>query len=375
MNQSFPPPSPPIAQPQPRIVHEAETQRQHVRIQMPISIDVGGTVFDVPDWSVGGIAIRNLEPQRSVETIFDGRLLFPLQGFDFAIPVRCEVRHLTNGITGCRFIDVMPSQIAFLQYLVGAYLSGELVSSGDVLSINARNNFAPQRKSPAKAPGLTQRAVGAIRRLVAAAIFALLGLGLIGYVAAAVYQRLYVSSFEGYVGTAASSYVRAPSDGVIETLPLKAMDQVKHNAVVGTLADPEGHTQNLLADCDCVVVATPAPQGSVVQRGSPVAVLASADSSLLFVVRAPSRRATGLAIGNRAVIAMFNGEASTGGTVVGIERYTPIDYSTERGAPSLESYVVILIKPDRNYTLADYGEPIQVRIDQLQLFMRQTPNP
>ncbi|MBL8583196.1 MAG: HlyD family secretion protein, partial [Rhizobiaceae bacterium] len=162
---------------------------------------------------------------------------------------------------------------------------------------------------------------------------------------------------------------------VIDTLSLNAMDEVTRNEVVGTLTDPEGRAQNLVAGCDCVVVATPTPLGSVVQRGSPVAVLASPDSSVIFTVRAPSRQATGLAVGNRAAITLFNGEPATGGTVTSIERYTPIDYSTERGAPSLESYVVIQIKPDREYTLADYGEPIRVRIDRLQLFARPPAQP
>lgn len=369
MNQNFVPAPRPETR-QPRIVHEAETQRQHVRIRIPIGIEVDGKQFEVPDWSVGGIGIRDLKPERSVGTVFEGRLQFPLQGFDFNIAVICEVRHVTDGITGCRFIEIENSQTAFLQYLVGAYISGELVTSGDVLSINARQNFGPERKAAKKGAGKTERTMDAIRRGVSVGLLVLLGLGLTGYVAAAVYQRLNVSTFDGYVGTPASSYVRAPSDGVIESLPLKAMDRVVRDSVVGTLTDPEGRSQNLIAGCDCVVVATPTPPGSVVQRGSPVAVLAAPDSSVIFTVRAPSRQATGLSVGNRAAITLFNGEPATGGTVIAIERYTPIDYSTERGAPSLESYVVIQIKPDRPYTLADYGEPIRVRIDRLQLFAR-----
>lgn len=355
------------SKPLPRMVHEAETQRQHVRVQIPIRIALESGEFVVPNWSVGGVAIENMTPPRTVGEVFHGQLVFPLDGYEFAVPVVCDVRHVTGTVTGCQFVELAPTQLALLQYLVGAYVSGELVTSGDLMSITNRQNFTPSRDKGSKTTAGEQRGTE-IRRLLSIALLGLFGAALTLYVAMAVYMRVYVSAFEGFVGTPASSYVRAPSDGVIDGLDLKPMDLVSRGTLVGSLSDPEGRRQDLVATCDCVVVAMPAPPGSVVQRGSPVAVLTAPTSPVVFVVRARSQDAVGVEIGDRAAVTFYNGEPATGGTVVGIERYTPIDYSTERGSASPMSYVVMQIRPDRPYTLENYGEPVRVRIDRLQLF-------
>ena len=41
----------------PQIVHEAEIHRQHVRLRIPIAVEVDGTRFTVDDWSMGGFGV------------------------------------------------------------------------------------------------------------------------------------------------------------------------------------------------------------------------------------------------------------------------------------------------------------------------------
>ena len=105
-----------------RLVHEAGTQRQHVRVRIPLEAEIDGRYFVVRDWSVGGVAFEDLEPPRRVGERFTAKLYFPIDAMEFNLELACEVRHANpgSGVTGCAFTDLDPSQLSLLQYLVGA---------------------------------------------------------------------------------------------------------------------------------------------------------------------------------------------------------------------------------------------------------------
>ena len=42
----------------PQIVHDTEVHRQHVRLKIPIQVEIDGIRHQVDDWSVGGLASR-----------------------------------------------------------------------------------------------------------------------------------------------------------------------------------------------------------------------------------------------------------------------------------------------------------------------------
>ena len=62
-------------------------------------------------------------------------LLFPFDGFELSLPVDLEVRYINaeGGRIGCRFANLTKRHISSLQFLVGAYVSGEVVNAGDVI--------------------------------------------------------------------------------------------------------------------------------------------------------------------------------------------------------------------------------------------------
>ena len=65
----------------PQIVHEAEIHRQHVRLRIPIAVEIDGTRFGVDDWSMGGLGVAGpitLAPaRRAVRRAAD----LPVRGF------------------------------------------------------------------------------------------------------------------------------------------------------------------------------------------------------------------------------------------------------------------------------------------------------
>ena len=42
----------------PQIVHETEVHRRHVRLKIPIQVEIDGIRHQVDDWSLGGLAVE-----------------------------------------------------------------------------------------------------------------------------------------------------------------------------------------------------------------------------------------------------------------------------------------------------------------------------
>jgi alginate biosynthesis protein Alg44 len=359
-----------------RSVHEAETQRQHVRVRIPLEAEIDGRYFVVRDWSVGGVAFEDLDPPRRVGERFTAKLFFPIDAMEFNLALACEVRHAHpgSGVTGCAFTDLDPAQLSLLHYLVGAYLSGEIVSQDDIMTVLSRENFTKERKQKQTGSPLRER-LKAIKRWVTVAALCAIGIGLVVYVAAAIYQHMYVSEFDGFVATSDAVYVRAPADGLVDSLSLEALQPVQKGSNVGAIKDPEGVLTPLSSPCDCVVLATPTPVGSIVDRNAPVAVLAPDGAEMNVVVRMPGEKLRGIAAGKRASLTLFDTGEIVGGTVQAVQRYTPVSSSNDRGLPAIQSYATVTIRPDHILDPARYAEPVHVRIDRLQIFSPRPTSP
>ena len=65
----------------PQIVHEAEIHRQHVRLRIPIAVEIDGTRYRVDDWSMGGFGVAGPITSRQPGERFPARADLPVRGF------------------------------------------------------------------------------------------------------------------------------------------------------------------------------------------------------------------------------------------------------------------------------------------------------
>ena len=132
----------------PQIVHETEVHRRHVRLKIPIQVEIDGIRHQVDDWSVGGLAVESVLTSRKPDERFWVRLIFPFE--EFELTMRREARMVYvdqgHGRFGCDFLAVSERHAEVLRYLVDAYLAGELVSAGDLLQARAREQPAAGRR-------------------------------------------------------------------------------------------------------------------------------------------------------------------------------------------------------------------------------------
>ena len=182
----------------PRIVHETEVHRQHVRLKIPIRVEIDGTRYQVDDWSVGGFGVENVVASRQPGERFRCRIIFPFSDFELAMRVEAQMVYvdLDNQRFGCRFLALTTDQLDVFHYVVDAYLSGEIVTANDLLHVHARSNAAearagapfgavadPQQRPEDESPA--RRA----RRWTAYAALGLAGLFMLGLIAVGVNER------------------------------------------------------------------------------------------------------------------------------------------------------------------------------------------
>ncbi|MEZ5903859.1 MAG: PilZ domain-containing protein [Geminicoccaceae bacterium] len=110
---------------QPQVVHEAEVHRQHVRLKIPINVEIDGSSFTVDDWSMGGFGIFSEMTSRQPGERFPVRLIFPFEDFEVSLRLDCQMVYILEEGTrfGCRFLGLSKGQLALFRYLVDAYLS------------------------------------------------------------------------------------------------------------------------------------------------------------------------------------------------------------------------------------------------------------
>ena len=132
---------------------QEQSQRTHIRLDLPISVMVEDTRLKVIDWSHSGIAFNSATlAARNVilrkEDVIQAELLFEFEGFSLRVPLQCEVRYVNGGATrvGCKFYQMDKKNIQIMQYLVKSYLSGNLEDVGDLLEIRSEPDIG-QKKS------------------------------------------------------------------------------------------------------------------------------------------------------------------------------------------------------------------------------------
>ncbi len=106
----------------PRIVHEAEVQRQHPRFRIPAQCIINGAAYEAFDWSLGGISILGYETPLAIGDLLDLRIVYTLEGVGLVFEAIGEVRYqrAQENRVGLRFTNIGDSQTAIMRRILKA---------------------------------------------------------------------------------------------------------------------------------------------------------------------------------------------------------------------------------------------------------------
>ena len=346
------------------IVHEAEFQRQHIRLRIPLKIQMGETTYRTANWSVGGFLLTGFSRSPNVGETFDCRLLLDFGGFELAVPVRAEVRRIapapgtasraeTNVSVGFRFVDVSSQQTSVLRFLVDAYLSGEIVQVDDLFDVMARNHMVPARKqppAPERLEGL-RRVSHWGKRVATIAFVATAAFGLAAFVGSSVFQAAYVLESQQGVVAASWTEVRAPSSGVLAFVGASPGEEVTIGEPLLGVRERGGEITYIDSPCDCAVQEQLVVERAFVVAGETVITLAEAGTEPFVSARLALDDARELGTTDRAVVRIVGHDTTLHGSIV----------STTLSPDGL--WVEVHVEPDDAIPLDLLGRPAYVLVN------------
>lgn len=299
-----------------QIVHESETQRQHVRLSVPGRVAVNGKECALRNLSAGGIAIDNANGDFKPGSPVRLDLSLPFDGFSLTTRLEGEVRHYSpaNKFMGCRFVNPTPRQISFLTHVLRSFISGEVVTAGNILNVAARNNFAKARPPVNKnnAPGLARQIPGLL--LVAA-----LGLLLIAFIGSNLYNSIFVVRSREAAVAGPVTALRAPASGAVQIKIDPGLAIVKQGQTLGAITPASGAPVQLLSPCNCYITKTHIGQGETASAGDRILSLTPLDATPWIAAQLDANTGMKIKTANPVTVTVFGSTAKYTGRVTNVE--------------------------------------------------------
>ena len=348
---------------QQQIVHEAEVHRQHVRLKIPIGVEIDGTRYTVDDWSLGGFGVTSAITSHQPGEQFSARLIFPFEDFELSMRVDCEMVYATpeSDRFGCRFLVLSQGQMSLFRYVVDAYLSGEIVSGGDILNVIGRDNTAEARvRSQVFGPFLEEATAGRRwQRRLGLGFLALIGIGLVALIGLGYRERFLVVEIDNAVVEAPVFQVKTAAAGTV-TAPVDAQKILHKGDAVASIEAPGTAPVVLKSPCECVVHDWVVPAGDVAQAGGLVAVLVAADHPLVVMAEIPPDQAQRLRIGQAAEITLIGRPGVVRGRIGAVDARVPLVGGDPLAGRS--HAVTLTVRPDTPLDFDDLGHLATVRV-------------
>jgi mannuronan synthase len=348
----------------PKIAHDSERQRQFARLRIPLSIKIAGQRYDVIDWSVGGISVRAANLNLTVGNSYSGRVVLPFDDFEVELKVRFEVCYTSadGPRMGCRLVEQSPTQLAILQYMVRAYIAGEIVHMGDIMNVVQRGAGAAVRELPklSAEEGARQRlrrwAMGGAIVVGCAAMLALL--------VGSMYEQLYLVDARSGVVTTDLIQIAAPQGGRLTYGAEIADGEATSGGLLATVTTPGGSTYFVESPCDCRIVDVLTAEDSQVGVGTNLLLLAPGDAEVRVSALVPYEDALRLREGMQVDLEYTAVDGSFEGEIAAIDIRRQL---SALGQPVLDDQAVIsaevTIVPTEPVTSAWIGKPVAVTID------------
>ena len=349
---------------QPQIAHESEVHRQHVRLKIPVQVELDGVRYQVDDWSVGGFGVESVLTSRRAGDHLMVRMVFPFEEFEMAMRLDARMVYVDqdHGRFGCAFVGLSREQVAVFRYLVEAYLSGEVVSAGDLLQIRSRDSSARAHAPPDLTALPPDRPSDRARRYTLYGVLGLAGFLLAGVIALGIHERFFEIEAQSAVVEGTLLEVRAPLTGRFLPL-LEPGAPVEAGGMLGTIRGIDGSIAALESPCDCVVLDQLALNGQTYRAGDPLLALINADEPLFVRAQVPVEVVDDLEVGGRVAIHVPGAAEPRSGEITRINVRPRLESlrSPGAGVPISRQLAQVVVRPDRPFELIDVGTLVRLR--------------
>lgn len=271
-----------------KIVHESEVQRQHVRVEIPAGVRIGGRTYKIKNLSAGGFALHETGRIREER---DGRVefVFPFPGY--ALQCVCKASQLggwDKGAARFRFTGLGGAQMALISHIVRARMAGTLVDGGELLNIAGRGGFAELKSR------LPQERIGwrqAFWRVAPAALFSAAGLAGLLFMLGNAYERSAIFKSYQAVVEAGTIAVRAQEEGEVRLLLSDVAEKVAKGQPLAVIERRGKEGPVIASPCDCSIRQRLVQDGEFRAFGETLFTLVPSDAAPWITALVPPEKA------------------------------------------------------------------------------------
>lgn len=309
-----------------QIVHESETQRQYIRLNLPAQIETGGERFDVKDISSGGLAIRNANDNFKANQIIEFVLHFPFADFDLDMELKAEVLYADTKkeTAGCRFIGLNQKKVSILNHVIKSFMTGDLIDAGNIIDTVSRENFVNVRQHKQESEqGVGQK----LQQYVIYGFIALLTLLIAFFIIQNVLDRLFVINAKDGIVQAPQVQILSPASGVFTYMLPEGRRTVQPGQIIGAVqsSNAAASSENILegnieitSPCNCTIIESRILSSEYTAQNNNLFTLLPRDAEVTIAVNIPVEDVHRLNIGSRAVINILGENEEFKGTISNI---------------------------------------------------------
>jgi len=337
----------------PQIVHESETQRQFIRLQLPAMATIDGTRFTVKDLSSGGMAIRDIGTSYKKGDIKQILLTLPFGDFSLDVEIKGEIQHIDKklNIAGCRFTDLTSNQISILNHVIKSFMSGDIVGTEDLLNVVSRENFVNVRKHNNDTASLKDN----VTKYGIYGLIILATLMLSAFIINNIFEKTFIIKTPyGYVH-ADTLDILSPASGVYTSALTIGTASVQKGQVIGYIDIAGGasdsieasetiqitQSKKIISPCDCFISETHILEGKYSPQNAKLFTFLPQDSEITIRADVPTEDIRRLQVGMSAI-------ANISGVIEG-QRGEITDIIVNQKAVSTEQQAtaLVVIKPEK----------------------------
>lgn len=362
------------------VVHESEAQRQHARVKIPATLRYINKNREqievrVTDLSAGGFSYSVENVTATVGDHHKARMQFQLDSLNLSIDIEfqvCSVDPINKRI-GCQFHNLKPREIATLRYLISAHLSGEMVSTGDLLNTLQRENFTKPRK---QGNGGGMSVLGRLKAVTFSLAIFLVGVAAFGYIFKSIYGLYFVTHANSAMVNVPSLNITMPREGTVQSLvsadgviakgePVASFSASMLEMLKGQLTDDQLSPENieqlfskqmkgtLTSPCNCKIARQLVADGQFASKGQIIFEMVPQDSKATVLASFPYSKFAEARPGTRIKFSVAGDDAMRSGKIV----------STTLHNGGLSSDIRAIIEPDLTLPSTLAGQPVEVEID------------
>ncbi len=282
--------------PEIRVVHESETQRQHIRIGLPAKVKINDDIYKIKDLSVSGLSIatdKELPIDKSARTL---RIFFVFDVFAFYLDIKAQPVYFNakRKEAGFRFVEMKDRQLSLLNYVVKSWLSGSVIREGEIMNVISRDNLTKARNHHTEPEETGLKAT--LQKVLPTALISVLGIAGLLFFFGNIYENSsIVKSYESVVAGNELN-IRAHTEGIFTPLIGEDVDHVQKDQPLATISREDSSLSGpgqttIKSPCDCYILSQQAQSGEFRAMGEPLFRLLPAESRLWVTATVPPQQA------------------------------------------------------------------------------------